>query len=66
MNIFHFRCLNGDIITVEAADERAARSWAMERRWGPPQLNQTWACAEWQGLGLRLVDEQGMPILEAM
>ena len=54
---FHFRCINGDIVTVEAADEQAARSWAMERRWGPAV---GMYAPGYEGRGLVRVDEQGM------
>lgn len=59
---FRFRCMNGDIVAVPAGDERAARAIVMEKRWGPPQYNLTWACSEWRGEGLSLVDEEGLPV----
>ena len=62
---FHFRCGNGDMVSVPATDEAAARSIAMERRWGPPMFNKTWVCDKWFGLGLLLVGEDGLPIVEA-
>ena len=64
LQTFRFRGANGDVIVVPAQDEQAARSIAMEQRWGPPQYNQTWNCSRWDGLGLRLIDEQGLPIME--
>ena len=65
LNTFRFRCINGDTMTVVAIDEQAARSVAMEQRWGPPQYNQTWNCDHWEGLGLVLIDEQGLPVIYA-
>ena len=62
LQTFRFRCVNGDIAVVPAADEATARAIVMEQRWGPPQFNLTWSCSYWQGLGLSLVDEQGLPI----
>ena len=59
---FRFRCMNGDIVTVPAQDDRTARAICMEQRWGPPQYNLTWACSEWKGLGLTSVNEEGLPI----
>jgi hypothetical protein len=59
LDTFHFRCMNGDIVSAPAIDETTARSIAMEQRWGPPQYNQTWHCAFWQGKGLALVDKHG-------
>ena len=60
-NIFHFRCANGDVVTVPAPDELSARSIAMEQRWGPPSGMYA-PC--YYGRGLHLVDERGMPIIE--
>lgn len=60
LQTFHFRCMDGNIAVVPAGNEQAARAIVMEQRWGPPQFNLTWACSEWQGLGLTLVDEAGM------
>lgn len=60
LNIFHFRCANGDIVSIPAFDERTARVIAMEQRWGPPTQNQTWKCDSWIGYGLIRVDEAGM------
>ena len=65
LQTFRFRGVNGDVIVVPAQDEQAARSIAMEQRHGPPQYNRTWICDRWDGLGLRLIDEQGLPIMEA-
>ena len=62
LDTFHFRCANGDIVSVVAANEATARSVAMEQRWGPPQYNQTWSCTQWQGRGLNLVDAFGLPV----
>ena len=62
LQTYRFRCANGDIVVVPAQDEQAARSVAMEQRYGPPQYNLTWNCSKWEGLGLRLIDEQGLPI----
>ena len=61
MKTFHFRCLNGDLVTAEADNEPAARSWAMERRWGP--ATGIYAPA-YEGRGLALVGEDGLPIRE--
>jgi len=62
LETFRFRCANGDVVAVPARDEQAARSIAMEKRWGLPQYNQTWDCTYWSGFGLRLIDEQGLLI----
>ena len=63
LETFRFRCMNGDVVSVPAADEDTARAIAMERRWGPPQFNRTWNCTEWYGHGLVMVDDQGLPIV---
>ena len=55
MTTFKFRTLDGELVTVEAADEQAARAAVMRKRWGPPEHNRTWVCDEWHGLGLNLV-----------
>jgi hypothetical protein len=54
MQTFTFRCMDGTLVSVEAADERAARSAVMEKRWGPPALNYTWPCFHYDGRGLIL------------
>ena len=35
MNKYTFRNNNGDVVTVEAIDEKQARTYAMEKLWGP-------------------------------
>jgi hypothetical protein len=59
---FHFRCLNGDLVTTEAATEDNARAQAMEQRWGRAELNRTWAATHWVGWGLQRVGSDGLPV----
>lgn len=58
---FHFRCLNGDLVTTEAVTEDYAREQAMEQRWGPA----TGMYAPfYRGRGLIAVGEDGLPAKE--
>ena len=56
MTTFKFRTLDGEVITVTAMDEQAARAAVMQRRWGHPSLNATWECDHWEGRGLNLLE----------
>ena len=62
LQTFRFRGTNGDVIVVPAQDEQTARAVAMEQRWGPRKFDRTFPGDQWHGLGLQLIDEQGMAI----
>jgi hypothetical protein len=57
MQTYSFRCANGDVVSVDATDEQAARTQAMEKRWGLAVLNKTWVCNTWVGKGLMLIEQ---------
>ena len=52
MNKYTFRNNNGDLVTVEATDENQARTYAMEKLWGPAT---GMYAGGYNGLGLAVV-----------
>ena len=47
---YTFRCANGDVVSVEAPNEKEARHRAMTKRWGP-------ATGRYEGFGLTLIQQ---------